>query len=354
MMTTADMALKMDPEYAKISKHYHEHPEEFADAFGRAWYKLTHRDMGPISRYLGDEVPSEELIWQDPIPAHSGPVISEADIAELKATILSSGLTVSQLVNTAWASASTFRGSDKRGGANGARIRLAPQKDWDINVSSGVGEVIAVLEGIQAVFNASGAQVSLADLIVLGGVAAIEEASGARVPFTPGRGDTTQELTDIESFEVLEPTFDGFRNYKKTNDTRSTEALLVDKASLLTLTAPEMTVLVGGLRVLGANAAGSTDGVFTSNVGTLSNDFFTHLLDMSIAWSSCDSSDESFEGKDRSSGTVKFTGTRADLVFGSNSILRAIGEIYASSDSKDRFVADFIAAWTKVMNLDRF
>lgn len=354
MMTTADMALKMDPEYAKISKRYHEHPDEFADAFGRAWYKLTHRDMGPIARYLGDEVPSEELIWQDPIPAHSGPVISEADIAELKVMILSSGLTVSQLVNTAWASASTFRGSDKRGGANGARIRLAPQKDWDINVSSGVGEVIAVLEGIQAVFNASGAQVSLADLIVLGGVVAIEEASGARVPFTPGRGDTTQELTDIESFAVLEPTFDGFRNYKKTNDTRSTEALLVDKASLLTLTAPEMTVLVGGLRVLGANAGGSTDGVFTSNVGTLSNDFFTHLLDMSIVWSSCDSSDESFEGKDRSSSTVKFTGTRADLVFGSNSILRAIGEIYASSDSKDRFVADFIAAWTKVMNLDRF
>ena len=354
MMTTADMALKMDPEYAKISKHYHEHPEEFADAFGRAWYKLTHRDMGPISRYLGDEVPSEELIWQDPIPAHSGPVISEADIAELKATILSSGLTVSQLVNTAWASASTFRGSDKRGGANGARIRLAPQKDWDINVSSGVGEVIAVLEGIQAVFNASGKQVSLADLIVLGGAAAIEEASGASVPFTPGRGDATQELTDIESFEVLEPTFDGFRNYKKTNDTRSTEALLVDKASLLTLTAPEMTVLVGGLRVLGANAAGSTDGVFTSNVGTLNNDFFINLLDMSIAWSSSDSSDETFEGRDRSSGTVKFAGTRADLVFGSNSILRAIGEIYASSDSRDRFVADFIAAWTKVMDLDRF
>ena len=255
MMTTADMALKMDPEYAKISKHFHGNPEEFADAYARAWYKLTHRDMGPISRYLGEEVPRKSLIWQDPIPAHSGPVISEADIAELKATILSSGLTVSQLVNTAWASASTFRGSDKRGGANGARIRLAPQKDWDINVSSGVGEVIAALEGIQAVFNASGTQVSLADLIVLGGAAAIEEASGASVPFTPGRGDATQELTDIESFEVLEPTFDGFRNYKKTNDTRSTEALLVDKASLLTLTAPEMTVLVGGLRVLGANAA---------------------------------------------------------------------------------------------------
>ena len=354
MMTTADMALKMDPEYAKISKHFHDNPEAFADAFGRAWYKLTHRDMGPISRYLGDEVPSEELIWQDPITVHSGPVISDADIAALKATLLSSGLTVSQLVNTAWASASTFRGSDKRGGANGARIRLAPQKDWDINVSSGVGEVIAALEGIQAVFNASGAQVSLADLIVLGGVAAIEEASGASVPFTPGRGDATQELTDIESFEALEPTFDGFRNYKKTNDTRSTEALLVDKASLLTLTAPEMTVLVGGLRVLGANAAGSTDGVFTSNVGTLNNDFFTNLLDMSIAWSTSDSSDETFEGKDRSSGTVKFTGTCADLVFGSNSILRSIGEIYASSDSKDRLVADFIAAWTKVMNLDRF
>ena len=354
MMTTADMALKMDPEYAKISKHFHGNPEEFADAYARAWYKLTHRDMGPISRYLGEEVPGEELIWQDPITAHSGPVISDAEIADLKITILASGLTVAQLVNTAWASASTFRGSDKRGGANGARIRLAPQKDWGINTSSGVGAVITTLEDIQAAFNANGTQVSLADLIVLGGAAAVEEASGASVPFTPGRGDATQALTDVESFEVLEPTFDGFRNYKKTNDTRSTEALLVDKAALLTLTAPEMTVIVGGLRVLGANAGGSAKGVFTSNVGTLSNDFFVNLLDMGTAWSSIDASEEIFEGKDRKSGTVKFSGTRADLVFGSNSILRSIAEIYASSDSKHRFVADFIAAWTKVMNLDRF
>ena len=354
MMTTADMALKMDPEYAKISKHFHGNPEEFADAYARAWYKLTHRDMGPISRYLGEEVPSEELIWQDPITAHSGPVISDAEIADLKITILASGLTVAQLVNTAWASASTFRGSDKRGGANGARIRLAPQKDWGINTASGVGAVITTLEDVQATFNANGTQVSLADLIVLGGAAAIEEASGASVPFTPGRGDATQALTDVESFEVLEPTFDGFRNYKKTNDTRSTEALLVDKAALLTLTAPEMTVIVGGLRVLGANAGGSAKGVFTSNVGTLSNDFFVNLLDMGTAWSSIDASEEIFEGKDRKSGTVKFSGTRADLVFGSNSILRSIAEIYASSDSKHRFVADFIAAWTKVMNLDRF
>ena len=354
MMTTADMALKMDPEYAKISKHFHDNPEEFADAYARAWYKLTHRDMGPITRYLGEEVPNEVLIWQDPVPAHSGPMINDVQIADLKATILASGLTVSQLVNTAWASASTFRGSDKRGGANGARIRLAPQKNWDINTSSNVGAVITTLEGIQAEFNVSGTQVSLADLIVLGGAAAIEKASGAVVPFTPGRGDTTQELTDVDSFEVLEPRFDGFRNYKKTKDTRSTEALLVDKAALLTLTAPEMTVLIGGLRALGANASGSAHGVFTSRVGTLTNEFFVNLLDMSIAWSSTDASEEIFSGKDRVSGAVKFTGTRADLVFGSNSILRSIAEIYASSDSKDRFVADFIAAWTKVMNLDRF
>ena len=354
MMTTADMALKMDPEYVKISKHFHDNPEEFADAYARAWYKLTHRDMGPITRYLGEEVPNEVLIWQDPVPAHSGPMINDVQIADLKATILASGLTVSQLVNTAWASASTFRGSDKRGGANGARIRLAPQKNWDINTSSNVGAVITTLEGIQAEFNVSGTQVSLADLIVLGGAAAIEKASGAVVPFTPGRGDTTQELTDVDSFEVLEPRFDGFRNYKKTKDTRSIEALLVDKAALLTLTAPEMTVLIGGLRALGANASGSAHGVFTSRVGTLTNEFFVNLLDMSIAWSSTDASEEIFSGKDRVSGAVKFTGTRADLVFGSNSILRSIAEIYASSDSKDRFVADFIAAWTKVMNLDRF
>ena len=353
MMTTADMALKMDPTYREISERFHKDHKAFEDAFARAWYKLTHRDMGPISRYLGPEVPKEELIWQDPIPAVDYS-LSDSDIESLKNMISASGLTVAQLVNTAWASASTFRGSDKRGGANGARIRLAPQKDWDINTSSDVAAVITTLEGIQVAFNASGTQVSLADLIVLGGAAAIEEASGASVPFTPGRGDATQALTDVESFEVLEPTFDGFRNYKKTNDTRSTEALLVDKASLLTLTAPEMTVILGGLRVLGANAGASKNGVFTNSVGTLSNDFFVNLLDMSIAWSSIGTDEEMFEGKDRATGTVKFTGTRADLVFGSNSILRSIAEIYASSDSKQRFVADFIAAWTKVMNLDRF
>ncbi|WOR14456.1 catalase/peroxidase HPI [Hyphomonas sp. FCG-A18] len=354
MMTTADMALKMFPDYAKISQHFLDNPEEFADAYARAWFKLTHRDMGPIQCYLGEEVPSEQLIWQDPIPPHTGGVINDAEIADLKAQILSSGLSVSQLVNTAWASASTFRGSDKRGGANGARIRLAPQKDWDVNVSSGVPAVIAKLEEIQAAFNASGTQVSLADLIVLGGSAAIEKASGASVPFTPGRGDTTQELTDIASFEVLEPKYDGFRNYKNTDDPRSTEALLVDKAALLTLTAPEMTVLVGGLRVLGANAGGSTHGVLTDSVGTLSNDYFVNLLDMGVEWSSTDAGEETFEGRDRATGAVKFTGTRADLVFGSNSILRGVAEIYAQSDSKDRFVKDFIAAWTKVMNLDRF
>lgn len=356
MMTTADMALKLDPEYAKISKRFHENPEEFADAYARAWYKLTHRDMGPIARYLGEEVPSEELIWQDPVPAHSGPVISDAEIGELKAKILGSGLSVSQLVNTAWASASTFRGSDKRGGANGARIRLAPQKDWEVNTSSNAAVVISSLEDIQAEFNASGTKVSLADLIVLGGTAAIEKAAGGNVvvPFAPGRTDATQKLTDVDSFGVLEPKFDGFRNYKNTDDPRSTEALLVDKAQLLTLTAPEMTVLVGGLRVLGANSGGSKHGVLTAKPGTLTNDFFVNLLDMNIAWKSTDASGETFEGRDRATGDAKFTGTRADLVFGSNSILRGIAEIYGSSDSKERFIADFISAWTKVMNLDRF
>ncbi|MEO9970986.1 MAG: catalase/peroxidase HPI [Hyphomonadaceae bacterium] len=352
MMTTADMALKIFPDYAKISQHFLDNPDEFADAYARAWYKLTHRDMGPIARYLGDEVPSEELIWQDPVPAHSGPVINAAEIADLKAKILGSGLAVAQLVNTAWASASTFRGSDKRGGANGARIRLAPQKDWAVN--AGTEAVISTLAGIQAEFNASGTQVSLADLIVLGGAAAIEKASGATVPFTPGRTDASQEQTDIDSFSVLEPKYDGFRNYKNTDDPRATEALLVDKAALLTLTAPEMTVLVGGLRSLGANAGGSTHGVLTSNVGTLNNDFFVNLLDMDTVWSATDASSETFEGKSRTTGDAKFTGTRADLVFGSNSILRSIAEIYASSDSKERFTADFIAAWTKVMTLDRF
>ena len=354
MMTTADMALKMFPDYAKISQHFLDNPDEFADAYARAWYKLTHRDMGPLKRYLGDEVPSEELIWQDPIPAHTGPLINAAEIADLKQKILASGLTVSQLVSTAWASASTFRGSDLRGGANGARIRLAPQKDWDINVSSGVGDVISVLEGIQLDFNASGTQVSLADLIVLGGSAAIEKASGTDVPFTPGRTDTTQELTDVDSFAVLEPKFDGFRNYKNTNDPRSTEELLVDKASLLTLTAPEMTVLVGGLRVLGGNAGRATHGVLTETPGQLTNDFFKNILDININWKATDDTAETFEGSDRSSGAVKFTGTRADLVFGSNSILRSIAEVYAQSDSKDRFTADFVSAWVKVMELDIF
>ena len=352
MMTTADMALKMFPDYAKISQHFLDNPDEFADAYARAWYKLTHRDMGPLKRYLGDEVPSEELIWQDPVPAHTGGIVNDAEIADLKSKILASGLTVSQLVNTAWASASTFRGSDLRGGGNGARIRLAPQKDWDINTSSNVGDVISTLEGIQSDFNASGTQISLADLIVLGGSAAIEKASGASVPFTPGRGDTTQELTDVDSFGVLEPKFDGFRNYRNTDDPRPTEELLVDKAALLTLTAPEMTVLVGGLRVLGANAGGSDHGVFTKTPGTLSNDFFVNVLDMGVEWKAADGSSETFEGRDRASGAVKFTGTRADLVFGSNSILRSIAEVYAQSDAKDRFTADFIAAWTKVMDLD--
>ena len=285
---------------------------------------------------------------------HTGPIIGDGDVAKLKTMILASGLTVPQLVNAAWASASTFRGSDKRGGANGARIRLAPQKDWEINTSSDVGQVIAILEALQTDFNASGTKVSLADLIVLGGVAAIEHASGRDVPFSPGRGDASQEQTDIESFGVLEPTFDGFRNYKKTDDTRSTEALLVDKAALLTLTAPEMTVLVGGLRSLGANAGNSPFGVFTQRIGTLSNDFFVNLLDMATVWESPDNSEETFEGKDRATGIVKYSGTRADLVFASNSILRSMAEVYASSDSKDRFATDFIRAWTKVMNLDRF
>lgn len=356
MMTTADMALKLFPDYAKISQHFLDNPDEFADAYARAWYKLTHRDMGPKARYIGEEVPEEELIWQDPVPAHQGPVVSDAEIAELKQKILATGLSVSKLVSTAWASASTFRQSDLRGGANGARIRLSPQKDWDINRSSGVADVITALEGVQAEFNASGTQVSLADLIVLAGSAAIEQASSGRVsvPFTPGRTDTTQEQTDVDSFQVLDPGFDGFRNYKNTEDPRSTEALLVDKAALLGLSAPEMTALVGGLRVLGANAGDSPHGVFTDTVGTLSNDFFVNVLDMNTEWSATDDTNEVFEGKDRSSGAVKHTGTRADLVFGSNSILRSIAEVYAQSDSQDRFDRDFVAAWVKVMNADRF
>jgi len=349
MMTTADMALKMDPEYAKISQHFLDNPAEFADAYARAWFKLTHRDMGPKVRYLGDEVPAEDLIWQDPIPEHTGPLVSETEIASLKEHILGSGLTVSQLVNTAWASAATYRGSDKRGGANGARIRLAPQKDWDVN--AGTADVIAVLEDIQS---KSGANVSLADLIVLGGCAAIEKASGMSVPFTPGRTDATDEQTDAEAFDVLEPKFDGFRNYRETKDPRSTEALLVDRAQLLGLTAPEMTVLVGGLRSLGANAHGSSHGVFTDNVGTLSNEVFVNLLSMDTVWSAKDASEEIYEGRDRKSGDVKYVGTRADLVFGSNSVLRGLAEVYAEAGAEQKFKSDFIAAWDKVMMADRF
>ncbi len=351
MMTTADMALKLDPGFARISQNFLDNPDEFADAYARAWFKLTHRDMGPIANYHGEEVPSEELIWQDPVPAHNGALINDADTSSLKKKILASGLSVSQLVNTAWASASTFRGSDLRGGANGARINLAPQKDWDINTSSDVAAVVAKLDGIKS---ACGLNVSLADMIVLGGCAAIEKASGASVPFTAGRTDATQEQTDVDSFEVLEPKYDGFRNYKNTKDPRATEALLVDKAQLLSLSAPEMTVLVGGLRSLDANASGSKHGVFTDTPGTLSNDFFVNVLDMGIEWKATDASEELFEGRERASGDVKFTGTRADLVFGSNSILRSIAEVYAQDDAKEKFTADFIAAWNKVMNLDRF
>jgi catalase-peroxidase len=349
MMTTADMALKLDPEYAKISKHFHENPDEFADAYARAWYKLTHRDMGPVSRYLGVEVPSEELPWQDPVPA--GVTLSDAAITSLKGKILASGLSTEALISTAWASASTFRGSDKRGGANGARIRLAPQKDWEANNPDQLARVLITLEGIQSDF---GGNVSLADLIVLGGSVAIEKAGGVKVPFTSGRGDASQQQTDVESFDVLEPRFDGFRNFKNTKDSRSTESLLVDKAQLLTLTAPEMTVLVGGLRSLNVNAGGSRHGVFTDKPGTLTNDFFKNILDMEIEWKATDLSQEVFEGRDRASGNVKWTGTRADLVFGSNSILRSLTEVYAADDANDKFVNDFVAAWTKVMNLDRF
>ena len=344
MMTTADMALKLFPDYAKISQDFLDNPDKFADAYARAWFKLTHRDMGPKACYLGSEVPSEDLIWQDPIPASNNPQYSAAQIDGLKAAILDSGLSVSQLVSTAWASASTFRGSDKRGGANGARIALAPQKDWEVN--KGTAAVIAKLDTLRG-------DMSLADIIVLGGCAAVEKASGMPVPFTPGRMDATQDQTDVESFAVLEPKFDGFRNYKNTKDPRPTEALLVDKAQLLTLTAPEMTVLVAGLRSLGANAGGSKDGVFTSSTGTLTNEGLVNLLDMDTTWSTS-ADGESFEGKDRKSGKVKYTGTRADLVFGSNSILRGLAEVYAESGAEEKFKEDFIKAWDKVMMLDRF
>jgi catalase-peroxidase len=362
IMTTADLALKMDPIYAPISKRFHENPDEFADAFARAWFKLTHRDMGPRSRFLGPEVPSEELIWQDPIPAITYESIDEQDIHSLKLSILASGLSVSQLVSTAWASASTFRGSDMRGGANGARIRLAPQKDWEVNQPAQLQTVLHTLERIQNDFNnaqTGNKRVSLADLIVLGGSVGVEQAAKnagveVHVPFTPGRADATQEQTDVDSFAVLEPRADGFRNYQQTTFSVSAEELLVDRAQLLTLTAPEMTVLVGGLRVLGANANQSKHGVFTTRVGTLSNDFFVNLLDMRTTWKASAEDDQLFEGRDRNTGEKTWTGTRVDLIFGSYSQLRALAEVYACADSLEDFVQDFASAWTKVMNLDRF
>ena len=361
MMTTADLALRMDPAYEKISRRFMANPKEFADAFARAWFKLTHRDMGPITRYLGPLVPKETLIWQDPIPAASGALIDAQDIAALKAKLLASGLSIPQLVNTAWASASTFRGSDKRGGANGARLRLAPQKDWAVNQPAELAKILATLEGIQKEFNAaqSGKHVSLADLIVLGGAAAIEAAAkkaghDITVPFSPGRMDASLEHTDVESFAVLEPVGDGFRNYVAKGFESSTSNLLLDKANLLKLTAPEMTVLVGGLRVLDANAGHSQHGVFTRRPGTLTNDFFVNLLDMRTAWQVADKDAGTFEGRDRSTGEAKWTATVADLVFGSNAQLRALAEVYASSDGQTAFVSDFVGAWNKVMNLDRF
>ncbi len=359
MMSTADMAMKMDPEYAKISKHFYENPKEFADAFARAWFKLTHRDMGPIARYLGKEVPKEELIWQDPLPAATGKTIGGNDIAKLKEMILASKLTISDLVSTAWASASTFRGSDKRGGANGARIRLSPQKDWEVNNPAQLKKVLKVLEGIQSDFNSGSRKVSLADLIVLGGCAAVEKAAKnagqkVKVPFTPGRTDATQAQTDVESFAPLEPGADGFRNYLRPGHSRPAEELLVDRAQLLTLTAPEMTVLVGGMRMLGTNVDGSKNGVFTKSKDTLSNDFFVNLLTRATKWEKSAADKGIYEGKDRKSGKVKWTASRVDLVFGSNSQLRALAEVYGSDDAKGKFVNDFAAAWNKVMNLDRF
>jgi catalase-peroxidase len=353
MMLTADLALRMDPEYEKISQRFHQNPEQFADAFARGWFKLLHRDMGPRTRYLGPEVPKEDLIWQDPIPAVDYE-LSDAEIAALKAAILDSELTVSELVTTAWASASTFRGSDKRGGANGARVRLAPQKDWEVNQPEQLSKVLTVLEQLQHRLEK---KVSMADLIVLGGSAAIEKAArdagfDVTVPFAPGRGDATQEMTDPENFEVLEPKADGFRNYQKKKYSVSAEELMVDKAQLLGLSAPEMTVLVGGMRVLGTNYGGTQHGVFTDRVGALTNDFFVNLLDMGVKWTPRD--EEVYEGRDRKTGELLHTATRVDLVFGSNSVLRALAEVYAQDDNKEKFVRDFIAAWVKVMNADRF
>jgi catalase-peroxidase len=359
-MLTTDLSLRFDPAYEKISRRFLENPAEFDDAFARAWFKLTHRDMGPKARYLGPEVPAEELIWQDPLPAVDHALVDASDIATLKTKILASGLTVSELVYTAWSSASTFRGSDKRGGANGARIRLAPQKFWAVNQLAQLGKVLGVLEGIQKDFNATGGnKVSLADLIVLGGCAAIEQAAknadhSVTVPFTPGRTDASQEQTDVESFSVLEPIADGFRNYLKGRYTIPAEALLLDKAQLLTLTVPEMTALVGGMRVLGTNADGSKHGVFTNRPGALTNDFFVNLLDMATEWKPATAEAGTFEGRDRKTGELKWTGTRVDLVFGSNSVLRSLAEVYACADGEAKFVQDFVAGWNKVMNLDRF
>ena len=359
MMSTADLALRMDPVYEPISRRFHANPAEFADVFARAWFKLTHRDMGPIARYLGPEVPDEELIWQDPVPAVDHGLIGEADIAALKARVLESGLSISELVSTAWASASTFRNSDKRGGANGARIRLAPQNDWEVNNPPELRRILETLEGVRAEFNSSAKKVSMADLIILGGCAAVEAAAKnaghvVAVPFTPGRTDASQSQTDVESFAPLEPTADGFRNYLGKGHVRSAEELMVDRAQLLTLSAPEMTVLVGGMRVLNANAHGSDHGVFTDRTETLTNDFFVNLLDITTEWQATAESEDVFEGRDRATGDMKWTGTRCDLVFGSNSQLRAIAEVYGSDDAQQKFLTDFVAAWNKVMNADRF
>ncbi len=362
MMTTADLSLRFDPIYEPIARRYLQNPEEFADAFARAWYKLTHRDMGPRSRYLGPEVPVEELIWQDPVPAVDHELINEKDIADLKRKILASGLSVSQLVSTAWASASTFRGSDKRGGANGARIRLAPQKDWEVNQPEQLAKVLSILEGVQKGFKSAqsgGKKVSLADLIVLGGCVGVEQAAknagyDVTVPFAPGRTDASQEQTDAASFGVLEPKADGFRNYQKTKYAVSAEEMLIDRAQLLTLTAPEMTVLIGGMRVLNADFGQSRHGVFTKRPETLTNDFFVNLLDMRTGWKATSEDEDVFEGRDRATGELKWTATRVDLVFGSNSQLRAFGEVYGCEDSPEKFLHDFVAVWNKVMNLDRF
>ena len=360
MMTTADMSMRYGSDLrVRSRKRFHENPDQFADAFARAWFKLTHRDMGPKVRYLGNEVPAEDLIWQDPVPAVDHALVDAADIDALKAKLLASGLSVSDLATTAWASASTFRGSDNRGGANGARIRLAPQKDWEVNQPAELARVLGVLEGIKAEFDTGAKKISLADLIVLGGAAAVEKAAAdagvtVAVPFTPGRTDATDDQTDTESFGVLEPVADGFRNYMKGKYTVSAEEMLVDKAQLLTLTAPEMAVLLGGMRMLGTNHGGAAHGVFTSTPGALSNDFFVNVLDLGVEWKPTTDDADVFEGRDRATGAVRWTGTRADLIFGSNSQLRALAEVYGASDAKEKFVADFVNAWVKVMDADRF